>query len=578
MQRIFVTIIACCCLLAWTASLAAADAESDFLRARAGYSKLQDQPQRQRYRDQWLAVIQRFDGVVKRYPDHPRAADARFHAADARRGLYKVSRTRDDARRALTAFDEMVARHPDSNLADDALFSAGELLEAPLREPTQAYQRYALLAERYPAGDKAPAARNCLARLSAHAPHKAIPATPLADSVKAQTPTELTDIRFWSNPGYTRVVLSLSGKSAFTRKLLKADPKIGTGPRLCIDLDNVVASPKAAVTQSVGDGLLRQIRAGRQEGGQVRVVLDLQSFKKYEIFPLADPYRIVIDIAGEGAAHKTVAEKSAAKPAAGAKSPVPDHIGDLVANAPADPTLSVALPAAAKVAGLNKIVIDPGHGGKDPGAIGPSGVYEKDIVLAMAKLLGKRIEDEVGCEVIYTRKDDTFIPLEERTAIANEAGADLFISLHVNANNNDEIRGVETYYLNFSKNEQAAAVAARENGTSLKQVGDLEQILFDLMAHSKINESSRLAGEIQKALVDDLSRNYDQVKDLGVRQGPFYVLLGATMPSVLVESAFISNKLEESRLVDRRFQAHAVDAILRGVRNYAIALKLTAKR
>jgi N-acetylmuramoyl-L-alanine amidase len=582
MQRIFISTIACCCLLAWTAAPAAADAESDFLRAQAGYNKLQDQPQRQRYRDQWLAVIQRFDGVVKRYPDHPRAADACFLAADARRGLYKVSRTRDDARRALAAYDEAAKRYPDSHLADDALLAAGELLESPLREPTPAYQRYARLAERYPAGDKAPSARDGLARLSVHAPHKAVPATPLDDSVKAGTPTELTEIRFWSNPGYTRVVLSLSGKSAFTRKLLKADPKSGLGPRLCIDLENVVAAPKAAETQTVGDGLLRQIRAGRQEGGQVRVVLDLQSFKKYEIFPLADPYRIVIDIAGEAIAKKTAAAEKSPSPVArlpvGAKSPTPDHIGELVANAPAEPSLTVALPAAAKVAGLNKIVIDPGHGGKDPGAIGPSGVYEKDIVLAMAKLLGKRIEDEVGCEVIYTRKDDTFIPLEERTAIANEAGADLFISLHVNANNNDEIRGVETYYLNFSKNEQAAAVAARENGTSLKQVGDLEQILFDLMAHSKINESSRLAGEIQKALVDDLSRNYDQVKDLGVRQGPFYVLLGATMPSVLVESAFISNKLEESRLVDRRFQAHAVDAILRGVRNYATALKLTAKR
>ncbi len=162
------------------------------------------------------------------------------------------------------------------------------------------------------------------------------------------------------------------------------------------------------------------------------------------------------------------------------------------------------------------------------------------MTLKLAKELAKELTRQIGCEVILTRSKDVYLPLEERTAIANKVGADLFISLHANANKSREAYGIETYYLNFSKNDKAAAVAARENGTSLKQVSDLELILFDLMANAKINESSRLATEIQESLVQRISKKYSDVRDLGVRQGPFYVLLGATMPSVLVETAFIS--------------------------------------
>ena len=153
---------------------------------------------------------------------------------------------------------------------------------------------------------------------------------------------------------------------------------------------------------------------------------------------------------------------------------------------------------------------------------------------------------------------------------------DRFISLHANASPSRKAYGIETYYLNFSKNDKAAALAARENGTSLKEVGDLELILFDLMANAKINESSRLAAEIQNSLVNVLSKNYSKVKDLGVRQGPFYVLLGATMPSVLVETAFISNKMEESRLLSDKYRDRTVAAISQGVRNYTRSLKMMA--
>jgi len=458
------------------------------------------------------------------------------------------------------------------NCPAEALLLAGQLLERPLADFHQAYLRYSHIVDRYPAAAQVENARARLSALKGYSPLNSCAEQGKTGSGSSEGTITLQAIRFWSNQGYTRVVLTLSRKGVYKTCLLPADDKGGGGPRLVIDLPGATPEATVAETQTVADGLLRQIRTGRPEAGQVRVVLDLQSYKKYKVFPLEDPYRIIIDITGDN--------NKAAEPQGSPEKPAEtsDHIAQLVEAAPTEPQLKLHIPAAPKEGSKRRIVLDPGHGGKDPGAIGPSGLMEKHVVLALAKALGKRIEDDLGWEIVYTRKDDTYLPLEERTAIANEAGADLFVSLHANANTNEAAHGIETYYLNFSKNEQAAAVAARENGTSLKQVGDLELILFDLMAHSKINESSRLAGEIQRSLIAGLGGSFAQIRDLGVRQGPFYVLLGATMPSVLVESAFISNKVEESRLTDRRYQDLTADAILRGVRNYAIAHKLIARK
>jgi N-acetylmuramoyl-L-alanine amidase len=280
----------------------------------------------------------------------------------------------------------------------------------------------------------------------------------------------------------------------------------------------------------------------------------------------------VIDVYGEEQTTKTTplqVEKSNARPSD------KDSIADLLAPAPKEKPLKVHIPESRIGGKLRRIVVDAGHGGRDPGAVGARGTKEKDVVLAMAKILAKKLEKDLGCEVIMTRTGNTFLQLEERTAIANKVKADLFISIHANASTNRRARGTETYYLDFSKNAKAVEVVARENKTSLKQVGDLEMILLDLLANSKINESSRLAAEIQKSLVGQLKKHY-KVKNLGVKQGPFYVLLGATMPSVLVETAFLSNREEEKLLKNRKYQERTADAIVSAVRNYATALNLLA--
>jgi N-acetylmuramoyl-L-alanine amidase len=204
--------------------------------------------------------------------------------------------------------------------------------------------------------------------------------------------------------------------------------------------------------------------------------------------------------------------------------------------------------------------------------VGANGTQEKEVVLSLGLRLAERLRRELGVEVVMTRSTDVFIPLEERTAIANKLNADLFISVHANASLNRSAMGLETYYLNLAKTEKAAQLAARENGTTLEKVSLLQAILFDLMANYKINDSAHLADEVQKATHRTLSDAYAGVKNLGVKQGPFYVLVGATMPSILVESAFISNALEEEHLQDPQFLDTVAEGILKGVKAYAASL------
>lgn len=237
----------------------------------------------------------------------------------------------------------------------------------------------------------------------------------------------------------------------------------------------------------------------------------------------------------------------------------------------------VSLPSKSSKNNRLCIVVDPGHGGKDPGAVGPNNLYEKDITLALGKRLAQVLRRQLDCDVHLTRSTDVYLTLRQRTAMANRLGADVFISVHVNASVNKSARGTETYFLNFSKNDKAVEVAARENNMSLQEVGDLELILFDLMANSKINESSRLATEVQNSMVNKLNKRFSGIRDLGVRQGPFHVLLGADMPSILVEAAFVSNPHDAKLLRNNDFHATAVEGIAAGVKAYLRGQNMVAE-
>jgi len=217
--------------------------------------------------------------------------------------------------------------------------------------------------------------------------------------------------------------------------------------------------------------------------------------------------------------------------------------------------------------GVHRIVIDPGHGGKDPGAMA-FGLKEKNIVLKVARETAARLRKKYHYEVILTRDRDVFLPLEERIAIANTKKADLFVSIHVNAHPSPAVRGIETFYLNLATNTEAMRVAARENATSTHNISDLQDILSDLMQNSKIEESSRLAEYVQNSLVSGLDEDQYKVKNLGVKQAPFYVLIGAEMPAVLTEISFISNPENAAHLRQGKYLRDIADQIADGVAGY----------
>lgn len=221
--------------------------------------------------------------------------------------------------------------------------------------------------------------------------------------------------------------------------------------------------------------------------------------------------------------------------------------------------------------GIGTIVIDPGHGGKDPGAMAFD-MKEKDIVLKMGKRLAEHLRNDLSATVILTRDSDQFLPLEERTAIANTNAADLFISLHINAHPSPDIKGFETYFLNLSTNAEAMRVAARENATTTHQMSDLQDILSDIMQNSKIDESTRLAEQVHGSITTGLSEPPYTLKNMGVKQAPFYVLIGADMPAILLELAFISNPGDAEKLGDDAFIDKMAQQISGGISEYAYSI------
>lgn len=220
---------------------------------------------------------------------------------------------------------------------------------------------------------------------------------------------------------------------------------------------------------------------------------------------------------------------------------------------------------------IGKIVIDPGHGGHDTGTIGPNGLLEKDLVLDVAKRLGKQLE-RLGAEVVYTRSDDTFIPLETRTAIANQEQADLFVSIHANSSDDPDARGVETYYLNFTSSPDALEVAARENAVSEKSIHELQDLVKKIALKEKIEESHEFASDVQHALHSGLSARNPGIRDRGVKKAPFIVLIGANMPSILAEISFVSNPGDERRLKTPEYRQRIAESLYRGVSKYVSGL------
>ena len=362
----------------------------------------------------------------------------------------------------------------------------------------------------------------------------------------------VTGVRSTSSDGNARITVELSQETRFEVRQLLDDSGKGA-PRVYVDIFGARLALASKRPVEADEKLVRQVRIGQYSADVVRVVLDLQNRTAHNAFMVSGPHRLIIDVAGEKTAEAPYQPGS--------------RVNEVAARG-RQPTNKTA--ASTSVSnGLRKVVLDPGHGGKDPGASGPGGIAEKDIVLSIAKKLALKLKAEMGTEVVLTRKDDRFVPLEDRTLLANSEDADLFISLHVNASPNIDAKGIETYYLDNTTDEAAIRLAARENATSRKNISDLQFILSDMMQNVKLEDSITLAHRLQTSLVSGMSKFMGDVKDLGVKKALFHVLVGARMPSVLVEMFFITNKTESRVMADAGYRDAMVNALFEGIQKYA---------
>jgi N-acetylmuramoyl-L-alanine amidase len=370
----------------------------------------------------------------------------------------------------------------------------------------------------------------------------------------AKAPVKLQNIRYYPYAEYTRVVLDLSADVKISEKVIKGS---GSG-RLFFDLKNcrfAAAYPldkKNEITIKTGN--LQRIRIGKLDAKTIRVVFDFDQIGKYTRFYLTSPFRIVFDIYSQA---KFVSHAQESQIQAQA-----------TALAEGNPSLARQLGL-----GVHRIVIDPGHGGKDPGTVNRSlNLEEKNITLDIAKRLNAILNEHAELEVILTRPRDEFVALEERAAIANSNQGDIFISIHTNSAPRKTARGIEAYYLNITADPRAMEVAAQENAVSSKSIAEMRSILDQILQNSKIVESKILAQYIQVNMIGNLKAKFSAIEDLGVKKAPFYVLLGAQMPSALVEVSFLSCNDEAKRLAMPEYRQAIAAGLYLGVINFIQSL------
>lgn len=543
-------------------AVSASDFEEAYQESRKAYLTLEKSPQRL-FRHNWQPLIDQFKQFYKQQPQSSWGEKSMFMLGRIYLNLYQWSGVPTDLDQAQDYFIRFTNHYPESSLADDALFKLAEIQQRFKKNPDQARELLRTLLNKYPQGDMRKKAEELLAQTGREAPTVVNPpleypaetltveekrATPPAETVARSLPL-VTGLRHWTTPEYTRIVVDVEEKVSLRQRLLKKDPTIEKPERLFLDLYPARLNKDLKEPLVIRDGLLRSARAGQYDHSTVRVVLDIESIKGYKVFFLENPFRVIVDVTGK--------EKGTA------------------ASLPDAPVKDQKLSLAQQLGlGVRRMVIDAGHGGKDKGAIGDGALYEKDLTLQLAKKLAQKIRQELKIQTIMTRDNDRFIPLEERTAIANTNQADLFLSIHINASPNPLAQGIETYFLNLATDEESVRVAARENATSTKRIGDLQKILKDLMLNTKIDESSRLAHNVQQNLHETLNGKFGPLRNLGVKQAPFYVLIGAQMPSILVEASFISNAQDRERLMQEDYQDQIVEGIFKGVERYIKETKL----
>ena len=557
------------------------------------------------------SAVREYKYLRREYPGSKHRMDALLAIGE----IYKNDL--DDRDNARATFEEFLRRYQHSGWVEKAReeLAVLKMEDAPSRSSTS--QNSEMTAENsHQGGDSDDTARD-----PDHGPgarektggQKSV-AADAAESGAAEAPVAVRAVDYRSAEEYTRITVELEQDVQFKSQ------RIARPERIFFDLKNArLTRELTGTTVDVNDGRVRKIRAAQYSPGLARIVIETDGRASYNASLALNPARLVIDVHGEGnredskcaddddcAANATrppavsVSEKAGVKKVIVEADPdPPSHDSD---DAPAakpsarsrnlksaakdskPEVRAVPLRGAQPASGgersltrtlglkIGKIVIDPGHGGHDAGTVGLNGLLEKDLVLDVSRRLGKLLSARMGAEVVFTRRDDTFIPLETRTAIANQEQADLFVSVHANSSQDPDASGVETYYLNFTSSPEALEVAARENAASDKSIHELQDLVKKIALKEKIEESHEFASDVQQSLHRGLARRNPGERDRGVKQAPFVVLIGANMPSILAEISFLSNPGEERRLRAPEYRQRIAESLFRGIERYVNGL------
>ena len=553
-------------------------------------------------------AIAQYEFLRREYP----SSQYGFSALMAEGEIYRADL--NDPGQAKAEFQEFLKRYPRNPMAPQARIEIRELREEEVSEKRKRNQ----ISEELPeaatvqARPEPPAESSLPLPLVSHE-------TPIeTSSARISRLPRVTAIRYWSTSGYTRIAIDLEDQAPYQ------SAHVPRPDRIYFDLRDTRLSPKLmGKSIAVSDGgFLNRIRAAQYSGDVTRIVLDVGSATDYSAFYLPNPWRLIIDIhsrKGSSVANETASGPSRSisprhslsaprneletlyppltthlpgdSPAQEEPTPIsqPVHLPRLriTKRLSAEPPGAIDLPpmheaepaadgerSLVRTLGLKigRIVIDAGHGGYDSGTLGPGGIKEKDTVLDVALRLGRLLKRRLGATVIYTRADDTFIPLQTRTAIANKSRADLFISIHANSSADPAARGVESYYLNFTTSPESLEVAARENATSGGSIHELSDLVKKITLRDKIEESREFAADVQNSLYSGLEEGNPGLKDRGVKKAPFVVLIGANMPSILAEISFLTNPDDARELRQPDYRERIAESLYLGVAKYISGL------
>lgn len=603
-RRAVLTTVLLAVLLCPAGLVRAGDVATGYQAAVKDFKTLRADPGSKDRRDLWKALDGRFAALAKAAGKDPLGGKILYYEAWTNAELASRSYLEADWDAAATLYARMVKAYPKHAWADDALLRRASILAEHLKKTDAAVAELKRLLRNHRKGDMAAQAKKMLATLEAadtgadKGPGKT-PAKKAEQSQPVRTKTDapakttgppaatsarpavLRRAGLEQNSHGGRLTLTLDRETAFRYQLL--EQKRGGEPvrLLYLDLDNTRTGSGIPSEKRFSKGVVSRLRAGYYTPETVRVVLELDDVQQYEIHSEGgSTFRVVLDLTGTSgggskAQFRAKADKSPAK--AGKDSSADREKREVAETAPSKTSRQLLRPSAAARKGAGNLVeqlglsvrtimVDPGHGGKDPGAEGLYGIREKNVNLKFARILGDLLRQR-GFNVLYTRTTDVFIPLEKRTEMANTKDADLFVSVHCNAHGNSESSGLETYSLNLANSRDAVRVAARENAASQKKISDLQAILSDLMLSSKTSESKDLARLVQKRAISELRGKY-RIRDRGPHEAPFFVLIGANMPAVLVELGYITNPAEAKRLDSDAYLRSLADGLVDGIIAY----------